>query len=75
MRARVKKGQGTDRESGRTGRETVSLEDIVLSTRVSLEVLTALLGEKGVVTREESLEKLAAQRAVFQTLLEKVRSR
>ena len=64
MRARVKKGQGTDRESGRTGRETVSLE-----------VLTALLVEKGVVTREESLEKLAAQRAVFQTLLEKVRSR
>ncbi len=48
-------------------RETVSLEELVLSNVYQLEALVLLLDEKGILTVEELVEKIKELRAAKQT--------
>lgn len=49
--------------------QTVTLQDLLVATLAQADVLTKLLIEKGIITREEYTAKLSAQRAVYQKLL------
>ncbi len=50
--------------------QPVTLQELLVATVAQTDVLTKLLIEKGVITREEYIEKLSAQRAVYQKLLD-----
>ncbi len=49
--------------------ETVSLQELLVSSLAQTDALTKLLIEKGLITKEEFMQKLSAERAVYQALL------
>jgi hypothetical protein len=49
--------------------QSVTLEELLVATLAQTDVLSKLLIEKGIITREEYMEKLSAERAVYQKLL------
>ncbi len=49
--------------------QPVTLQELLVATLAQADVLAKLLIEKGIITREEYIEKLSAQRAVYQELL------
>ncbi len=52
---------------------TVSLQDLVVLSLAQTDALAKLLIEKGLITEAEFMEKLSAERAGYQAMLEKVR--
>ncbi len=50
--------------------QPVTLQELLVATVAQTDVLTKLLIEKGIITREEYIEKLSAQRAAYQKLLD-----
>jgi len=49
--------------------KTVTLEELLLSTLAQGDALAKLLIEKGVITEQELLQKIAEERATYQRLL------
>ncbi len=51
----------------------VTMQELLVSSLPQIDALTKLLIEKGVITQAEFMEKLSAERAVYQAMLEKMR--
>ncbi len=51
---------------------TVSLQELVVLSLAQTDALTKLLNEKGLITQAEFMQKLSAERAVYQGMLRKV---
>jgi len=47
---------------------TVTLQELVVSSLAHTDALSKLLIEKGVITQDEFLEKLKAERATYQAM-------
>ncbi len=47
---------------------TVTLQELVVSSLAQTDAVAKLLIEKGVITQEEFLEKLKAERATYQAM-------
>jgi len=53
--------------------ETVTLQELVVSSLAQTDALTKLLIEKGLITEAEFMEKLKAERATYQVMFQKMR--
>jgi len=53
--------------------EVVTIQELVVSSLATADALTKLLIEKGVITQAEFMQKLSAERAGHQAVLQKVR--
>ncbi len=51
----------------------VTMPELIASSLAQTDALTKLLIEKGLITKEEFMQKLSAQRARYQAMLEKMR--
>jgi len=51
----------------------VTMQELIASSLVQTDALTKLLIEKGIITKEEFMQKLSAQSARYQAMLEKMR--
>jgi len=51
---------------------TVTLQELVVSSLAQTDALSKLLIEKGVITKDEFLEKLKVERATYQAIFQKV---
>ncbi len=51
----------------------VAMQELIASSLAQTDALTKLLIEKGLITKEEFMQKLSAQRARSQAMLEKMR--
>ncbi len=51
----------------------MKLEELVIASLAQADALSKLLIEKGLITEAEYMEKLSAERAGFQGMLEKTR--
>ncbi len=52
---------------------TVSLQELIASSLAQTDALTKLLIEKGIITKDEFMQKLSAERAGYQDMLQKMR--
>jgi len=52
---------------------TVTLQELVVSSLAQTDALSKLLIEKGVITQDEFLEKIKAERATYQAMLKTMR--
>ena len=52
--------------------ETVSLQELLVTSLAQTDAVAKLLIEKGVFTQDEFMEKIKAERATYQAMLEKV---
>ncbi len=50
----------------------VTMQELIASSLAQTDALTKLLIEKGLITKEEFMVKLSAERAVYQGMLEKM---
>ncbi len=50
----------------------VTMQELIASSLAQTDALTKLLIEKGVITKAEFMQKLSADRAVYQAMLEKM---
>jgi len=50
----------------------VTMQELVISSLAQTDALTKLLIEKGVITQAEFMQKLSAERAVYQGMVEKM---
>jgi hypothetical protein len=48
----------------------VTMEELLVSSLAQADALSKLLIEKGVITREEFMQKISEERATYQKLLE-----
>ena len=51
----------------------VTMQELIASSLAQTDALTKLLIEKGIITQEEFMQKLSAQRARYQAMLQKMR--
>jgi len=51
---------------------TVSLQELVVSSLAETDAVAKLLIEKGVFTQDEFMEKIKAERATYQAMLQKL---
>jgi len=51
----------------------VTLEELLVSSLAQTDALAKLLMEKGLITREEYMQKISAERATYQKLLNPTR--
>jgi len=51
----------------------VTMQELLVSSLATADALTKLLIEKGVITQTEFIQKLSAERAVYQAVLGKMR--
>ncbi len=51
----------------------VTMQELIASSLAQTDALTKLLIEKGIITKAEFMQKLSADRAVYQAMLEKMR--
>ncbi len=49
--------------------QPVTLEELLVASLAQTDVLAKLLIDKGIITREEYVAKLSAERALYQKLL------
>ncbi len=49
----------------------VTMQELIASSLAQTDALTKLLIEKGLITEAEFMQKLSAERAVYQAILEK----
>ncbi len=59
---------GTEDKQG-----VVTMEELLVSSLATADALTKLLIEKGVITQAEFMQKLSAERAVYQAMLQNMR--
>ena len=52
--------------------ETVTLQELVISSLAQTDAVAKLLIEKGVITQAEFMEKIKAERAAYQAMLQRV---
>ncbi len=50
----------------------VTMPELIASSLAQTDALTKLLIEKGLITKEEFMRKLSADRAVYQAMLQKM---
>ncbi len=50
----------------------VTMQELIASSLAQTDALTKLLIEKGVITQAEFMQKLSAERAVYQGMLRKM---
>ncbi len=53
--------------------KVIKLEELIIASLAQADALSKLLIEKGLITEAEYMEKLSAERAGFQGMLEKTR--
>ncbi len=51
---------------------TITLEEIIVSRRAQTDAVANLLIEKGVITQDEFMEKIKAERATYQAMFQKL---
>ncbi len=51
----------------------VTMQELLVSSLATADALTKLLIEKGLITKDEFMQKLSAQRARYQAMLQKMR--
>jgi len=51
----------------------VTMQELIASSLAQIDALTKLLIEKGIITKEEFMQKLSAERDVYQEALGKVK--
>ena len=51
----------------------VTMQELIVSSLAQTDAVAKLLIEKGVITQDEFMEKIKAQRATYQAMLQKVR--
>ncbi len=51
----------------------VSLQELVVSSLATADAVAKLLIEKGLITEAEFMQKLSAERAVYQAIVQKMR--
>ncbi len=51
----------------------VTMQELIASSLAQTDALTKLLIEKGIITKEEFMQKLSTQRARYQAMLQKMR--
>ena len=59
--------------SGAEKSETANLQELIISSLAQTDAHCKLLIEKGLITQAEFLEKLQAERATYQVILNKAR--
>ncbi len=52
--------------------EVVTMQELLVSSLATADAVAKLLIEKGLITQAEFMQKLSAERAVYQAMLEKV---
>jgi len=52
---------------------TVTLQELIVSSLAQTDAVAKLLIERGVITQDEFMEKIKAERATYQSMMEKVR--
>ena len=52
--------------------ETVTLQELLVTSLAQTDAVAELLIERGVVTHDEFMEKIKAERATYQAMLQKV---
>jgi len=50
---------------------TVTMQELIVSSLAQTDALTKLLIEKGLITQAEFMQKLSAERAVYQAMFRK----
>ncbi len=50
----------------------VTMQELIASSLAQTDALIKLLIEKGIITKDEFMQKLSAERAVYQAMLEKM---
>ncbi len=50
----------------------VTMQELIASSLAQTDALTKLLIEKGLITKDEFMQKLREERAVYQAMLEKM---
>ncbi len=50
----------------------VTMQELIASSLAQTDALTKLLIEKDLITKDEFMQKLTAERAVYQAMLEKM---
>ncbi len=51
----------------------VTLQELIASSLAQTDALTKLLIEKGLITKDEFMQKLSAERATYQEMLRRVK--
>ncbi len=51
---------------------TVSLQELLVTSLAQTDAVAKLLIEKGVITKDEFMEKIRAERATYQAMFQKV---
>ncbi len=51
----------------------VTMQELLVSSLAQTDALTKLLIEKGIITEAEFMQKLSAERAEYQAMLQRVR--
>jgi len=51
---------------------TVTLQELLVTSLAQTDAVAKLLIEKGVITQDEFMEKIKAERATYQAMLQKV---
>ncbi len=51
----------------------VTVQELIASSLAQTDALTKLLIEKGLITKGEFMQKLSAERAVYQAMLQRMR--
>ena len=52
---------------------TVTLQELLVTSLAQTDAVAKLLIEKGVITQDEFMEKIKAERATFQAMIQKSR--
>ncbi len=50
----------------------VTMQELIASSLAQTDALTKILIAKGIITKDEFMQKLSAERAVYQAMLEKM---
>ena len=64
-------GRKETKDVKRSERGTVTLQEMIVSSLATVDALTKLLIEKGLITEGEFMSKLSAERATYQELLKR----
>jgi len=51
----------------------VTMQELIASSLAQTDALTKLLIEKGIITKDEFMQKLSDERAVYQAMMKKVK--
>ena len=57
------------KHNGRTRQKALTMEELLVSSLAQTDALAKLLIEKGLITREEFMQKISEERATYQKFL------